>query len=96
MLHDEKTNYPDAFVTYHLPLLDFAFWGCLTTNILELKVLSQVLFNCEHQESVAKTVTQLCRLGDEENIQHYYYCCYYYYLKTDHKDNLSKSAVNNT
>lgn len=68
MLHDEKTNYPDAFVTYLLPLLDFAFWGCLTTNILELKVLSQVLFNCEHQESVAKTVTQLCRLGDEENI----------------------------
>lgn len=68
ILHDEKTNYPDAFVAYLVPPLDFAFWGCLTTNVPELKVLSQVLFDCEHQESVAKTITQVCRLGDEENI----------------------------
>lgn len=67
ILHDEKTNYADALVTY---LLDFAFWGCLTTNIPELKGVSQRLLNCEHQESVTERVTQVCRLGDEENILH--------------------------
>lgn len=55
-------------VTYLAPPLDFAFWGFLHTNIPELKVVSQGLLNCERQESVAKTITQVCRLGDEENI----------------------------
>lgn len=69
ILHDEKTNYPDALVTYLVPLLDFAFWAFFYhTNIPEVKVVSQGLLNCERQESVAKTMTQVCRLGDEENI----------------------------
>lgn len=69
ILHDDKTNcHPDTLVTYLVPLLDFAFWGFLLTNIPELKVVPQGLVNCEHQESVAETITQVCRLGDEENI----------------------------
>lgn len=72
ILHDEETSCPDALVTYLVPLLDFAFWGFLHTNIPELKVVSQGLLNYECQESVAKTITQVCRLGDKENIYHYY------------------------
>lgn len=68
MLHDEETNCPDALVTHLVPLLDFAFWGFLHTNIPELKEVSQGLLNWERQESVAKTIAQVCRLGDEENI----------------------------
>lgn len=60
ILHDEKTNYPIALVVYLVSLLDLAFWGAFNTNIPELKVVSQGMLNCEHQESVAKAVTQVC------------------------------------
>lgn len=68
ILHDEKINYPVALITYLVPLLDLAFWRFLHTNIPELKVVSQRLLNSEHQQSVAKTIAQVCGLGDEEKI----------------------------